>query len=345
MSEETEFPEGALAKFLNYPIVVTPRMGETEQALPFVHVSDLLKNKADNRFCIREFVLRHHDKPTRSKGTVPPKMGLLWDTGNLIGDHVVIKKLLAKSSDLAPKIWGDWQCDGCNVVVNRFSYRPTACSCGSKNLTYKEVDLRETDVRLVGHPDLLARLEDGTIIIYEIKTIDRTDIDFEGINRPLGDHHMQASYYYYLLKKLGHKVSKRIRFLYIDRDIQNMYREKPFIELVEDVLPVSRIQTGIDTCKSAKSHIEKRTLPDRICESATCTRAAKCTTLASCFARRLNFIPDPISLASMSPSQAQGSTSKDSGKRTTSTTMSPPQRKAAPTRNGLTSSRRRSSKT
>lgn len=300
MSKDTEFPEGSLAKFLNFPLVVRPRMGETAQELPYVHVSDLLKNRADNRFCIREHVLRYYDKPTRSKGTVPPKMSLLWDTGNLIGDYVVVKKLIEKSPDLGKLVWGDWECDSCGNI-SRFCYRDdaygaTGCSCGCTRFHYKEVDLREDDVRLVGHPDLLIRLTDGTIIIYEIKTIDRADIDFTSINRPLGDHHMQVSYYYYLLKKRGFKVSKRVRFLYIDRDISNLYREKPFVELVEDALSVARVQSGIDTCKLAVSHIQSRTLPDRICDSPTCTRATKCTVVASCFTRHLHIIPDPTLL-------------------------------------------------
>lgn len=356
MSEETEFPEGIVAKLLNSPVVVHPRMGETAQTLPYVHVSDLLKNKKDNQFCIREHVLRHYDKPIRAKGTVPPKMGLLWDTGNLIGDNIVIKKLI-KSGRFGQLVWGDWTCDGCDAVAATFEYKPECCpSCGSKNMTYKEVDLREDDVRLVGHPDLIIRLKDGTLIVYEIKTIDRQDIAFDPtstndgalLTQALGDHHLQASYYFYLLKKRGYKVSKRIRFIYVDRDLANMYREKPYLEFVEDVMPVERCQKGIDTCKNARDAIQNRTLPDRICDTPTCTRSAKCTTVASCFARRLNVILPPTSQDSMSPSPAQGSTSKASGagkRKTSSTTLSRPTAKAAQTTTGRKPSLKRSSKT
>lgn len=300
MSDTPSFPEGSLAKLLNMPFTSYGRMGETAQAETYLHVSDLLKNKKDNRFCIREAVLRHFERPYRPKGTVPAKMRLLWDTGNLIGDEIVLRRLIEESLEYRHLVWGDWQCVNCGHVEVEFGYRPPrgsedtprgSCSeCGCWTFRYKEVDLREKTVNLVGHPDLLLRLEDGTIVIYEIKTINRTDIPWDSINRPLGDHHMQASYYYYLLKREGYKVSRRIRFLYVDRSLDDMYREKPYKELVEDVLPVSRIQPGIDTCRKTQEHITARTLPDRICESCKDTRTNKCTVVSSCFGRRLNTI-------------------------------------------------------
>lgn len=292
-----EFPEGALAAALNHPFVMHPRMGETDHDLPYLHVSDLLKTKADNKLCLREHVLRHFDKPTKPVGTMPAKMRLLWDTGNVIGDELVIRRLLETDPTFAPLVWGDWTCDSCGHVVH-FSHKPNRCmrravrgkKCTCRKFTYKEVDLRIESVRLVGHPDLLLRLSDGTIIIYEIKTIDRGDVDFDKLTEPLGDHFMQASYYYWLLRKLGYKVSRRIRFLYIDRSIDNLFREKPYREVCADAAPSDRIQFGIDKCKELVQHIQKRTLPDRVCKTCTDTRTNKCSVTASCFGRRSNRI-------------------------------------------------------
>lgn len=297
MSDLPEFPEGIVAKIMNLPYILHPRSGEADNDLPFLHVSDLLKNSKQNRYCIREAVLRHYEAPDRPVGSVPAKMRLLWETGNLIGDHIIIRRLIETAPDYGSKMWGDWECDGCGHKEASLDYRPDECSvCGSERFTYKEVDLRIMSIRLVGHPDLLFRMEDGTIIIYEIKTISRGDIDFGTMSEPLGDHFMQASYYYWMLRKLGYKVSRRIRFLYIDRSLDDLYTEAPYKEFCVNAAPAERIQYGIDICKAQMEAIAKKRLPPRICASANDTRTAKCTRTASCFGRKSEIIKTPTPL-------------------------------------------------
>lgn len=286
-----EFPLGSVVSFLNAPTVIRGRTNNTGDGMPYVHVSDLLKNGSADKFCAREFVIRYFERRTAPSGTVPSKMRLLWDTGNLIGDHIVIARFIETSVEYGHLVWGDWRCGSCDHL-HTFCYRPKVCICGAEpeRLTYSEVDLRISDVRLVGHPDLLIRLTDGTIIIYEIKTIDRQDIVFADLSVPLGDHHVQASMYYYMLKKLGYKVSNMVRFIYIDRSIADMYTETPFKEIEAKVIPAKRAQALVERPKLVKAHIEKGTLPDRICGKPTDTRTNKCTVLTSCFGRRSNKI-------------------------------------------------------
>lgn len=286
-----KLPDNAVADLLNTPFVIRGRTNNTGDGMPYVHVSDLLRNSASDKFCAREFVLRYFERRTAPTGTVPAKMRLLWDTGNLIGDHLVIKRFIETSVQYGHLIWGDWRCDGCGDMVATFDYHPGQCgNCGCFNLTYSEVDLRIKDVRLVGHPDLLFRLDNGVIVIYEIKTIDRSDIVFDELNVPLGDHHMQASLYYYILRKLGYKVYRKVRFIYIDRSLDNMYRSNPFKELEAEVMPIKRVQPLIDRCKKVVKYIEDQILPDRVCKSCTDTRTTKCSVVTSCFGRRSNKI-------------------------------------------------------
>jgi hypothetical protein len=287
---DNDIPVGIVAGLLNAPTVIRNRTNYTGDGLPYVHVSDLLKNSSSDKFCQREFVLKYFERRLAPTGTVPAKMRLLWDTGNLIGDFAVIKRFKQTSVEYGHLIWGDWRCDACDHL-HTFDYCPSKCSsCGSDKLTYSEVDLRLDDVRLVGHPDLLFRMEDGTIIVYELKTIDRQDIIFSQIEAPLGDHHVQASLYYYLLKRLGYKVSQTLRFIYIDRSMDNMYTSSPFREIGATVLSPKRIQPLIEVPKKLVKHIVNRTLPDRICKTCTDTRTTKCLVVTSCFGRRSNKI-------------------------------------------------------
>lgn len=287
-----DLPLGTVASLLNAPTVVRGRTNNTGDGMPYVHVSDLLKNGSSDKFCAREFVLRFFERRTAPTGTVPAKMRLLWDTGNLIGDHIVIKRFMETSVEYGHLIWGDWECQRCGQL-HTFCHKPARCSecrTGEDSFQYREVDLRIQDVRLVGHPDLLFRLDNDVIIIYEIKTIDRQDIVFSKMTEPLGDHHVQASLYYYILRKLGYKVHKLVRFIYIDRSVSSMYTESPFKELEVPVLPSKRIQPLIERCRLVKRHIEKQLLPERICSCATETRTAKCSVVTSCFGRRSNKI-------------------------------------------------------
>jgi len=288
---DNEIPVGIVAGLLNAPTVVRNRTNYTGDGMPYVHVSDLLKNAASDRFCPREFVIKYFERRLAPTGTVPAKMRLLWDTGNLIGDRVVIQRFMQTSVEYGHLVWGDWRCDGCSNMVATFDYHPGQCGgCGSHSLTYSEVDLRLDDVRLVGHPDLLFRMDDGTIIIYELKTIDRQDIVFAQIDNPLGDHHVQASLYYYILRRLGYKVSKILRFIYIDRSMDNMYTSNPFREIGATVLSPKRIQPLIEIPKKLVKHIADQTLPDKICKTCTDTRTTKCSVVTSCFGRRSNKI-------------------------------------------------------
>ena len=288
----SELPLGIVAGFLNTPTVVRSRTNNTGDGMPYVHVSDLLKNSSADRFCQREFIIKYFERRSAPTGTVPAKMRLLWDTGNLIGDAVVIRRFMETSVEYGHLVWGDWRCQSCDQL-HTFCYQPSACAvCGAAKhrLIYSEVDLRLNDVRLVGHPDLLFRLEDGTIIVYEIKTIDRQDIIFEQIDSPIGDHHMQASLYYYILRRLGYRVSKQLRFLYIDRSMDNMYTSNPFREIEAPVLPAKRVQRLIDIPKNIVKLINQQTLPDRICATCTDTRTTRCSVPTSCFGRRSNRI-------------------------------------------------------
>lgn len=257
-----------------------------KDAIPYVHVSSLINTSLYDSFCEREFVLRYLERSHAAGSAVPPKFQVLYETGHALGAEAV-NKFIRRSAQYAKYAWGDWVCL-CKRTRTYFGYMPDNmyCEhCRTKVDTYAETDLRNDSIRVVGHADFLMRDEDGTFIVYEIKSIDRTGVVFEDLTEPFGDHVLQASFYYWLLISLGYKVDKTMRIVYIDRSLSDIYTALPYKTLFAQRVARNRIDILGRKARRAYNGARTATLPKRLCESITDSRAKKCMRAVSCFER------------------------------------------------------------
>lgn len=281
-----ELPKGIVANTLNRRHRRMERMVMTDDAIPRMHVSSLIKSTPQDRFCEREFVLRYMEREDPAGAGVPPKFELLYATGHFLGDYIV-NQFLKRNQQWGKYAWGDWGCMcGKSKRIRQLKPKKARCRhCRGKLDRYLETDLTNTSCTVVGHADLILCV-DGYYYVYEFKSIDRSDIDFTTLKEPLADHVMQASNYYYMLKAEGKKVSSQIRFVYVDRSMAGLYREKPYKEFEAPKVTLRRLRMIYDRAAKVHTSIEKGVLPERICESIKCSRAKQCSKAISCFSRR-----------------------------------------------------------
>lgn len=285
----TGLPKNLIADTLNLRARRMERTHSDNEVIPKLHVSSLIKSGPQDAFCAREFVLRYFEPTEQAGGGIPPKFQLLYAVGHFYGDHIV-REFLKRNPVWGKYAWGDWSCR-CGATVVKQSLKPdSGCrQCNGAVEHYVETDLENPKGTVVGHADLIFNV-DGFFYVYEFKSIDRADIVFENIKEPLGDHLLQASNYYWMLKAKGYNVSRRIRFVYVDRSMDGLYTKLPYIEVEGNAVRKRRLHAIYDRAQACHTAIEKRVLPERICESITCSRAKQCSKAISCFSRNLTKI-------------------------------------------------------
>jgi hypothetical protein len=303
-----------------------------DDTVPRLHVSSLIKSGTADFFCPREFVLRHMERRGTSGNALPPKFALLFAVGNFYGGYIV-QQFIERNPEYGQFAWGDWRC----ICGHTKAYQTTRAAidgmvcnqCAHPVEIYVETDLFSPDKTVVGHADLILFV-DGIFYIYEFKTIDRADIVFKNINAPLGDHLLQASNYFYMLReqmKGKHRVSKNIRFVYVDRSMAGIFTENPFREVEAVAVQADRLERIYNTAKLCHTSIKKGILPERLCNAIDCSRAKQCTVAVSCFNRKLPTI-QRIALASTQASPALASTVPPSTTKNGMASSSKPVRKA-----------------
>lgn len=331
-SASTRLPDGIIADTLNARARRVDRMKYAGERIPLIHVSSLIKSSANDFFCAREFALRWFERAQDQGAGTPPKFELLWAVGHYYGDYIV-QKFLERNPDWAKYAWGDWTCV-CGESHRQRTTLPEGqlCNnCGKPINRYLEVDLFNPSKTVIGHADLIFLVND-VFYIYEFKSINRADVIFDEINDPLGDHLAQASNYYYMLKAEGHKVSKRIRFVYVDRSMDGLYTQNPFREVTADAIPPRRLANFYKRADTAISSIKNGKLPPRVCDDIGCARAKQCSRAITCFYRKKPEIKR-IPSASMPRSLASESTAPPStGKKNGSVGRSKARRKTGRTR-------------
>lgn len=286
----TGLPKDLISGTMNLRQRRIERSHTNDATIPKLHVSSLIKSGTQDAFCPREFVLRYIE-PTEAAGAgIPPKFQLLYEVGHFYGDYLV-REFLRRNPEWANYAWGDWSCGyGCTVIHRQCKHEVEGhrCEeCGGEINHYRETDLINPRQTVVGHADLIFNV-DGWFYVYEFKSIDRADVVFSEIKEPLGDHLLQASNYYYMLKSEGKRVSQQIRFVYIDRSMDDLYRALPFREVQGLRVRKRRLYRIYERAQACHTAIEKRVLPDRICDRINCSRAKQCSKAVSCFARQKN---------------------------------------------------------
>lgn len=275
-------PEGVMATLLNSSTMNETRRGSGVIRL---HVSDLIRSTTDSEFCPREYVIDYFDdKPHKLRGLTAGQR-LLFTVGEAI--HVHVRDAWIANSPFGRFAWGYWDCPcGKTRVTGVLPSRHKPCpSCNGKPRNYAEFDLYSEKYKITGHPDFIV-LYKGIYYIYEVKSIDRKDVVFDDMRAPLGDHTLQASFYYWLLRSMGKKVAVNVRYLYVDRNVVKMFGGTVYKEFRAPASPKARMQPFLDKATSVINSVDSKTLPPRICATETCTRAKKCHAAVICFGKR-----------------------------------------------------------
>jgi len=263
------------------------------------HVSDIIQTEKVREFCPREKVLWFTQPREEMPRRITPGFELLFARGNFLHDY--IRDRFADRSDYGHTLYGWWKCRNCGHKLPESTLKkivkkkcPTCKDKNTQSLNgilqnkvweYQEVDLEHPDLHIVGHPDMIL-YKNGQYYLYEIKSIDRADVDFGELEEPLGDHILQASFYYYLMKKRGLKVSPYIRYIYVDRSNSTLFKSSFMKEFTVKRSPYNRLRPFLAKVEEAGNGIKKRKLPKRICKSITCTRAKECGRAVECFSKR-----------------------------------------------------------
>lgn len=301
-------PVGLVADVLNNHYADHHRSAQHDAGNYFLHVSDLIRSNSAHKFCPREHAINLLEERNSTRiRQISPGMALIHKMGHGIQD--LITETFMERSPHANKLWGNWKCMcGQTHVAMRFREEARAYTCTKCNGVcdrYAEVDLYWREFKIAGHPDFII-VWNNVLHLYEIKTIDRRDVDFETLDAPLGDHTLQASMYYWIIHtmrrieqddlrknpgaftpSLPFEISTDINYIYADRS-NNLFRRQFYKEFTKRASPFSRIQPMLDNAASVKTAVETKRLPPRLslCTGVSSSRAKNCNCAVSCFLRR-----------------------------------------------------------
>ncbi len=245
----------------------------------YLHVSDLLGK------CVRKIVLsQRHSTPLRPQ-RLSPSDQIAFAQGDAI--HDVIKAMATASTPSS--VWGKWRCKCGNL------FHDTPCThaetdpsdkcetCGTATNFYEEVSMRDEDTMIVGNPDLLFYLANlDAYHITEIKSM--AEAQFAELVRPKPEHVLQVLFYWYLMRKLGYRLTDRVSILYVTKNYKFMGSVwKEFMINPEEEL--HRLDIYLADAYATKASRVDRTaaLPSRICTGEFTVEAKKCELCQICF--------------------------------------------------------------
>ncbi len=272
-----------MASVLNTRSIDQARYAAIRKDDYYLHVSDIMKVNNTHEFCPRQYVLSYLQDPGQNIRQLTPGQELLFATGHAL--HDLARNKFMQNSPYGKFAYGEWRCTCGACIVKGLRPKATVCTvCDTPVSIYEELTVLDQEHRIVGHPDFLLYI-DGVFHIYEIKSIDRKSISFEDLKHPLGDHVLQATFYYWLLKRAGLRVSRTLRIVYADRNLKKMFGGVVYKEFVQMASDEVRLQPFYDKAQEVRAALTKNLYPHRICENSTCTRAKNCAQVVSCFSR------------------------------------------------------------
>ena len=203
---------------------------------------------------------------------------------------------------------GDWKCRACGETT-KARYTPDKCGhCGAdgKALRYAEILMRCPDTGIVGSPDILFdMLANGRKTIIEIKS-EGADA-FKARTAPTEDHVTRTCMYLWLAERTPWLAGKgiatdeaRIVYACLDTHVEDPRikawklsdaARTPYKEYVvkrNDARFTAALEKVGEwlTYRAALEYgdaPDSVPLPDRVCRSAGCSRARRCSVAALCF--------------------------------------------------------------
>lgn len=233
-------PLGDILERARYEIRM-PRPGE------YLHVSDLLSK------CVRKAALEERYDLRKPNQSLSLTDSLTFRQGDAI--HDVIKERVAQGG--ADKIWGIWRCR-CHTtktakpcLLSEVDPEILCNACKTPRTFYDEVPMRNEEYKIVGTPDLLLYLAAyDAFHINEIKSIaaDR----WKELVRPLPEHVLQATFYWFLMNALGYKLLDSVSILYVTKGW--MFSGVPYKEYTVNAQDmVRRLSSYLEDAKALKA--------------------------------------------------------------------------------------------
>lgn len=268
----SEFPLGAVLEAAG-ATMQAPRPGH------YLHVSDLLSK------CVRKRALLHKYNIRAKARRLSLSDELTFAQGDAI--HDLLKDRARRGAP--QQVWGKWSCR-CESLMHEepctfaeIDQEEECPHCGSTVTKYHEVSMFDEEYWIVGNPDLiLYQPESAAFHITELKSI--AESQFKELARPKPEHVLQVVFYWYLMRKLGYKLTDKVSILYASKGWM-FGNAKPYIEFVID--PEKELHRLDDMLEDARGHreaVETGKLPPRIVCSTRQTKDAKdCEVCNLCF--------------------------------------------------------------
>ena len=244
-----------------------------------LHVSDLLGK------CMRKLALSeqlHKHMPPQS---ISDSMGLTFAQGTAIHDYVKLKFISGHSD----KMYGKWACLCGSLVTEPMLHseipQRECPECGTAPKNYRELDLADMELGVVGSPDVILYLSDlEAYYPVELKSI--TYDDWKEMVRPKPDHVLQVVFYWLLLQRAGYSVPNQVSIVYVSKGFVFKSPYKEFVIQIDSVEDAEeRLESYLEDAKALKEFRDGGELPPRsICTNKSCKEAKECHVALACFA-------------------------------------------------------------
>lgn len=238
----------------------------------YLHVSDLLHK------CVRMIALSKRYNLQVVGDRIYDNTGVTFAIGHAIQDYIT-DKLKKTSPD---KLFGVWSC-ACGYSKTTTVYSKALeegkCSrCDTSLSKYNELVFKDDEYGISGSVDVCL-LEDGHYYIVESKSIKKED--FEVLARPLPDHLIQATFYWWLAQRSKVPLVDQASIVYTNKAYT---MASPFKELsIKPSKEVHRLESYLEDAKAYKESLAGGDLPLRICPSPSSPAAKKCHACNICF--------------------------------------------------------------
>jgi hypothetical protein len=224
-----------------------PELSRLSEDSEYIHVSSLLD------LCPRQYwIARKHRVTLRSSPFSADR--IVWEIGKSLERHVV-KQLRAYH--------------GAELVQTNNSL------------------IDDDEYFIVGAPDVEITVDQNTVVIAEVKTMNKTD--FDKLKSPIADHILQVALYQWLFNKvIGSQGFRRahdtVIILYVCKDYARNSPYKEFHVNVNTPVVQSGVETALELAAELKDARDKDEIPERwVCDRQDCARSKKCAVSHLCW--------------------------------------------------------------
>jgi len=247
----------------------------------YIHVSSL------SQLCPRAYAIREKYGETGvGLSTVDKGQRVVWSLGRAAELHARLQLTLA----FPEMAYGIWTCK-CEKLRHTGVYSEAMekqCHhCGGTLVNYEEVDLKNDDLYITGHPDLLLLRNGVEFTVVEFKSINKAGFaKRKQHNRADGEHICQALTYRETLRHRGHRVAPYVVVIYVCKDFD--WGVSPYLEFraaLRGGLKASVSAMEDNAAAVVQWRNDPETLPPRIsaCYDNSASRAKGCGQCTLCF--------------------------------------------------------------